>query len=136
MTHAREDELVSAARRVMEQAYAPYSQFRVGAAVLGESGQIYAGANVENASYPVGLCAERSAIAAAVAGGERALLAVAIATETDDPVCPCGMCRQMIREFAEDLPIVLSTRVDERARHTLAALLPHSFSPRDLNPES
>ena len=136
MTHAREDELVEAARRVMERAYAPYSQFRVGAAVLGGTGQIYAGANVENASYPVGLCAERSAIATAVSAGERTLLAVAIATDTDDPVCPCGMCRQMIREFAEDLPIVLSTRADERHRHTLSALLPHSFSPRDLNRDS
>ena len=136
MTHPREDELVEAARSVMERAYAPYSQFRVGAAVLGASGQIYAGANVENASYPVGLCAERSAIATAVAAGERSLLAVAIATETDEPVCPCGMCRQMIREFAEDLPIVLSTRADVRQRHTLSALLPHSFSPQDLNQAS
>lgn len=134
MTPAREDELVAAARRVMEHAYAPYSQFRVGAAVLGGSGKVYGGANVENASYPVGLCAERSAICAAVAGGERELLAVAIVTETEGPVSPCGMCRQMIREFAEDLPIVLSTKVDERSRHTLAELLPHSFSPRDLNP--
>jgi cytidine deaminase len=136
MTHLREDELVEAARRVMERAYAPYSQFRVGAAVLGATGQIYAGANVENASYPVGLCAERSAIATAVSAGERTLLAVAIATDTDEPVCPCGMCRQMIREFAEDLPIVLSTRADERHRHTLSGLLPHSFSPRDLNRDS
>ena len=135
MTHPREDELVEAARSVMEKAYAPYSQFAVGAAVLGATGKIYAGANVESASYPVGLCAERSAIATAVAAGERQLVAVAIATDTEHPVSPCGMCRQMIREFAEDLPIVLSTRTGLRSRHTLAELLPESFSPRDLNPQ-
>jgi cytidine deaminase len=132
MSHPREDELVSAARAALARAYAPYSDFQVGAAVLGESGTIYSGANVENASYPVGICAERVAIGTAVSAGERRIEAVAIVTDTDDPVCPCGMCRQTIREFADDLPIILSTRDDTRHRHTLASLLPQSFSPKDL----
>ncbi len=136
MSREAEDELVEAARSVLANAYAPYSNFRVAAAVRGGSGRVYAGVNVENASYPVGLCAERSAIAAAVAAGENALTCVAIATDTEHPVCPCGMCRQMIREFAEDLPIVLSARGDRRSRHTLAALLPESFSPSDLDSDS
>ena len=101
MSHPREDELVAAARSAHGNAYAPYSQFHVGAAVLASSGVIYAGANVESASYPVGICAERSAIAAAASAGERRIEAVAIVTDTDDPVCPCGMCRQMIRATLE-----------------------------------
>jgi cytidine deaminase len=132
MSHPREDELVAAARAALANAYAPYSDFRVGAAVLGESGTIYGGCNVENASYPVGICAERTAIGTAVSAGERRIEAVAIATETDAPVCPCGMCRQAIREFADDLPIVLATRDDTRHHHTLGSLLPESFSPKDL----
>ena len=133
MSHPREDELVAAARSAHGNAYAPYSQFHVGAAVLASSGVIYAGANVESASYPVGICAERSAIAAAASAGERRIEAVAIVTDTDDPVCPCGMCRQMIREFAEDCPIILSTKTDSRTTHQLADLLPESFSHADLS---
>ena len=132
MSHPREEELLTAARVAHDNASAPYSKFRVGAAVLAASGTIYAGANVENASYPIGICAERSAIAAAASAGERALEAVAIFTDTETPVCPCGMCRQMIREFAQDLPIILASRDDSRRYHTLAALLPESFSGDDL----
>lgn len=121
-------ELIQAALREREMAYAPYSHFAVGAAVRGASGKIYTGANVENASYGASMCAERCAVFAAVNAGERRIEAIAV-TET-----PCGMCRQVLREFAdsEKLQIAVARSVDDYRVFTLAELLPESFGPEDL----
>jgi cytidine deaminase len=126
-------ELIEAARAVRAHAHAPYSRYQVGAAVRAASGKIYVGANVENASYGLALCAERSAVAAAVAAGETKLLAVAVVTSTSPPAAPCGMCRQVLAEFApDDLPIALCNDAGERSDATLGALLPHAFRSGDL----
>ena len=120
--------LIAKALEMKQAAYAPYSHFAVGAAVLGESGRIYGGANVENASYGATVCAERAAIFAAVNAGERQLKAIAV-TET-----PCGVCRQVMREFADPKTfeiIVAKSPVDFRV-FTLEELLPESFGPEAL----
>jgi cytidine deaminase len=106
----------------------------VGAAVRGASGAVYAGCNVENASYPVSLCAERGAIAAAVAAGERALSSVAIVTAQGDPCPPCGMCRQALSEFGPAMDVVLVSHDGREAHHRLDALLPAAFGPGFLGP--
>lgn len=125
--------LRDAAAKAMEQAYAPYSGFRVGAALLATDGAVVAGCNVENASYPAGVCAERVALGAAVAQGHREFLAVAIATEAEEPTPPCGVCRQALVEFAPDLVVLSVTRGGREARWTLAELLPHAFTPHSLD---
>ena len=127
------DALVEAARHVREHAYAPYSRFPVGAA-LSAGGRTFIGANFENASYGVSICAERSAVAAMVAAGERRIDAVAVmAGGEGPPASPCGACRQVLSEFAgTDVPVV-SQHVDgRRAEWTVGALLPAAFS---LDPE-
>lgn len=125
--------LIDAARAVRENAYAPYSQFAVGAAVLDEQGRIHAGCNVENAAYPQGWCAEASALAAMVAAGGRRVLAVAICAEAAEPVTPCGGCRQKLREFAgPDCPVWIADRSGLRASHSMGSLLPHGFGPAQL----
>lgn len=120
------------AMAAMERAYAPYSGFRVGAALLGTDGSVTEGCNVENASYPAGICAERGAIAAAVARGIRSFEQIAIVTEAGDPTPPCGMCRQVLVEFAPHLVIVSATRGGGEARWTLDELLPSAFTPSSL----
>jgi cytidine deaminase len=117
----------------MERAYAPYSKFRVGAALLASDGSITEACNVENASYPVGVCAERAAVAAAVARGNQSFAAVLIATEADDPTPPCGMCRQMLVEFAPHLLVIAATRSGREARWTLDELLPKAFTPLSMD---
>ncbi len=119
------DDLISAAWEVRERAYAPYSHFSVGAALLGEDGVIYRGCNVENLSYGLTVCAERHAVAQAVAAGCRRFQALAVAADTKAPVAPCGACRQVLSEFG-DLPILLATR-HHRAETSLGALLPMAF---------
>lgn len=121
------------AARAMEAAYAPYSGFRVGAALLAADGVIATGCNVENASYPAGVCAERVALGAAVAQGRREFLALAIATEAQEPTPPCGVCRQALVEFAPDLVVLSVTRDGREARWTLQELLPHAFTPHSLD---
>lgn len=116
----------------MDRAYAPYSKFRVGAALLASDGSISEGCNVENAAYPVGICAERGALAAAIARGLRSFEAIAIATEADQPTPPCGMCRQMLEEFSPHLLVVSATRSGGEARWSLDELLPKAFTPRSL----
>ena len=128
--------LLDAAWAAREHAYAPYSGFRVGAALLTTGGAVVAGCNVENAAYPLCTCAERGTLAAAVGQGllrPRGLLALAVVTEAGRLTPPCGACRQVLVEFAEDLPILLANR-REQAVHTLADLLPFAFSSRDFNP--
>ena len=122
------DKLIAAARAVRQNAYAPYSCYRVGAAVQSDDGRIFAGANVENASYPLGLCAERSAVAAAVAAGARRLVAVAVVTASTPPAAPCGMCRQTLAELgADDLRVILENDAGAHDELTLGELLPRAF---------
>ena len=127
-------ELEAAALAAQGFAYAPYSKFHVGAAVLVD-GELYQGTNVENASYPLGVCAERNAIAAAVMAGGQNLEAVAVATDASPPSSPCGACRQVLREFAADperVAVIAINRKGERRQWTLAQLLPDSFSGKEL----
>lgn len=129
-----DDALIAAAIAAMPQAYAPYSNFQVGAAVLDEQGTIHTGVNVENAAYPQGSCAEAGAIAAMIMAGGRAIQSVAVAGRGDVLCTPCGGCRQRLREFASpQTPIVICGEDGERARFTLAELLPMSFGPDNLS---
>lgn len=123
--------LLKAAREARARAYAPYSGFQVGAAVLGASGRIYSGCNVENASYGLSNCAERTAIFSAVAAGERRLDAIAILADTPDVTAPCGACRQVIAEFR--IPRVFLANLAGKCREvTLEELLPGAFSQQDM----
>jgi cytidine deaminase len=117
---------------VMDRAYAPYSGFKVGAALLGCDGSMHDGCNVENAAYPVGLCAERGALASAIAHGSQKFEAVVIATEAEEPTPPCGMCRQMLEEFSPHMLVVSFTRAGGEARWSLDDLLPKAFTPHSL----
>ena len=120
--------LIAAAMKVRERAHAPYSRFPVGAAILADDGQIYVGANVENASYPEGICAETAALAAMVAGGARRALMLALVCDAPRPVPPCGGCRQRLSEFAgPELAIHLATVAGLRQSLTLGGLLPDAF---------
>jgi cytidine deaminase len=123
----------AAAFAVLERAYAPYSHFRVGAALVGRDGSVHVGCNVENAAYPAGFCAERAAVAAAVASGVRRFERIVIATEANEPTPPCGMCRQLLVEFEPSLPIVCVTCSGREAEWTLDALLPRPFTPHALS---
>lgn len=119
--------LVELAERAREHAYAPYSRFRVGAALLTEAGNVYVGCNVENATYGATICAERAAICAMVAGGENKLTAIAVFSDADPPATPCGICRQVLAEFAEDAVVIVAT-ARQRSTLSLANLLPERFA--------
>lgn len=124
-------ELIRRAQAVRRRAYAPYSNYPVGAALLGRSGQIYEGANVENAAYPNTMCAERNAVFRAVSDGERAFDAIAVVTENGG--APCGACRQVLSEFGgEVLVIVADTTGKIHHKTPLHELIPHAFGPQDL----
>lgn len=125
--------LVQAARAARERAYAPYSKFLVGAALLDDHGRLHAGCNIENAAYPQSQCAEASAIAHLVLTGGRRILAAAVVGVAAEPVTPCGGCRQRLREFADDtVPIWIADLQIVRAHYTLGQLLPASFGPAHL----
>lgn len=126
----RETELVAAAVQATTRAYAPYSRFPVGAALRAAGGQVFTGANVENASYGLTICAERVAILSAVAAGHRRFLSVAVAAGTSNPVAPCGACLQVMAEFMPRRSVVLLASRDGKKvrRTTLAQLLPQAFS--------
>ncbi|MBN9439559.1 cytidine deaminase [Bosea sp. (in: a-proteobacteria)] len=127
------DALFAAATAAQARAYAPYSRFRVGAAILADDGAVYPGCNVENAAYPVGACAEAGAISAMVAGGSRAIRAILVVGPGEELVTPCGACRQRIREFAvPETPVLIAGTDGVRARFSLAELLPASFGPANL----
>jgi cytidine deaminase len=130
-------ELFAAAKAAQANAYAPYSRFRVGAALRAPDGAIYSGGNVENASYPEGVCAETSAIAAMVAAGARRIAEICVIGDGEGLCTPCGGCRQRIREFADDRTIIhVAGPEGVRATFRLAALLPESFGPGHLPPIS
>jgi cytidine deaminase len=119
-------DLVAAARKARRRAYAPYSNFHVGAAVLAD-GRIYPGANIENASYPLSVCAERNAVAAAVMAGKTHIEAVAVVADDADPTPPCGGCRQVLHEFGSGMLVVAESDNGRRAEWVLSALLPAAF---------
>lgn len=125
--------LVDAALRAREHAYAPYSRFRVGAAVLAGE-QVFTGCNVENASFGLTICAERAAVSAAIAAGARRLEAVAVAGDAATPTAPCGACRQVLFEFGPTMTIILHGE-HETIVQPLADLLPRAFGPEDLAAE-
>ena len=120
--------LINMARKAQERAYAPYSGFRVGAALQGISGKVYTGCNVENASYGLTMCAERTAVAKAVSEGEQQFKALALVGDGQGFVFPCGACLQVMAEFAPDLVILLSDRKGHVATFSLKELLPHTFA--------
>ena len=127
--------LLHAARAAQARAYAPYSTFHVGAAVLDDRGTIHAGCNVENAAYPQGVCAEAGALSAMVLAGGTRVQALMVVGDGAALVTPCGGCRQKLREFgAPDTPVLVADRAGIRARFTLEQLLPESFGPENLLP--
>lgn len=126
-------ELIALAREARKQAYAPYSRFPVGAALLGRSGRVYTGCNVENAAYPLTTCAERTAVTKAVSEGEQAFKAIAVVTSTG--AAPCGACRQILQEFAGpegNLRIIVADLEGNARTFAMADLLPDSFTPDQL----
>ncbi len=125
--------LFDAAKQARMRAYAPYSRFLVGAAVLSEDGAVHAGCNVENAAYPVGTCAEAGAIAAMIASGARRIAEILIIGDGPELVTPCGACRQRIREFADgSIPVHIADMNGVRRTFSLDSLLPFSFGPDNL----
>ncbi|MBE34366.1 MAG: cytidine deaminase [Opitutaceae bacterium] len=134
VTPSQLKKLKSEARAASRRAYAPYSKFKVGAAILTKSGKIYAGCNVENASYGLCNCAERTAIFSAVAAGEKKpdLQCVVVYTSTPKATAPCGACRQVIYEFGPKARVVFTCRSKDRQDHTITELLPKAFGPVDL----
>lgn len=126
-------ELVQFARKAREKAYVPYSKFKVGAALLSADGQVYTGCNIENAAYGPSNCAERTAIFKAVSEGTREFSALAVIADTDGPVTPCGVCRQVMAEFfAPETPVFLANMQGAITETTLEALLPGAFTSREL----
>ncbi len=121
--------LLEEARRVRENAYAPYSGFKVGAALKTQTGRIFAGCNVENVAYPEGICAEAGAIAAMVAAGENRIAEIVVVADSPEPVTPCGGCRQKLAEFGDgDMPVTMSTLGGATITRALKELLPGAFA--------
>jgi len=130
-TPQQKADLIERARQARGKAYAPYSNYAVGAALLADSGNVYVGVNVENAAYPVGMCAERTALFTAVAQGERTFQAIAVVTE--DGGSPCGSCRQALSEFGLDTLVWIADAQGRlRAETTVGELLPKAFGPANL----
>lgn len=127
------DTLLAAARAAQPNAHAPYSRFKVGAALLDDQGRIHVGVNVENAAYPAGQCAEASAIGALITAGGKRILACAVVGSAAEPCAPCGACRQKLAEFARpDTPILMAGTGEDRLTLSLADLLPYAFGAAQL----
>ena len=122
-----DEELIAAAAAVRLNGYAPYSGFLVGAAVLTDTGKVYVGCNVENASYPLTVCAERTAIGSAVSAGEKRIVRVAVITDTNPPASPCGACRQVIYEMGKDAVVLVASVAGHLHDTTIGELLPEGF---------
>jgi cytidine deaminase len=127
LDETRQQQLLNEARRARERAYAPYSTFPVGAAVLTEAGEIFSGCNIENASLGATICAERVAIFTAVAAGQRRFAALAVIADTPEPVAPCGLCRQVLAEFSPDCVIIMANLAGRQRLVNLQELLPLAF---------
>ena len=125
-----DSQLVDIARAARRRAYAPYSDFAVGAALLTKSGKVFAGVNVENASYGLSMCAERSAVFAAVSAGETEFQAIAVVTKNGGS--PCGACRQVLSEFGLDTRVIIADTMGNQTNWTVGELLPNSFGPEHL----
>ena len=131
-TEITDMELMAKAKEAMAQAYAPYSRFQVGAALLAEDGQVFLGCNVENASYGGTICAERTAVVKAVSEGVRAFRKIAIAASSGEYASPCGICRQVLYEFMPDGTVLLDSEKDGMKSFSVRELLPFGFGPEDL----
>ncbi|NLB73185.1 MAG: cytidine deaminase [Firmicutes bacterium] len=125
-------DLITHAREAREHAYAPYSRFKVGAALLGRSGRVYTGCNVENASYPAGTCAERCAVGKAVSEGEKEFVAIAVIGDSLGPCAPCGICRQVLCEFNPDMRVIMTNLEGDTLALVASELLPGAFTKTDL----
>jgi cytidine deaminase len=130
---ADSDHLVAVAREARERAVAPFSNFKVGAALLAKGGRVYGGCNVENASYGLTICAERVALLKALSEGERVFEMIAVVADTADPTPPCGACRQLLWEYCGDIPVVLANLQTVTGRHQMRELLPLPFDARLLD---
>lgn len=126
------DGLIEKAKQARENAYAPYSEFRVGAALLSKTGKTYSAGNIENASSGADICAERAALAKALSSGEREFEAIAIVSDTSDPLAPCGICRQSLIEFGDDIKVIMANMKGEAAMATSSELLPRAFTAKFL----
>lgn len=130
------EELIEEAKKARDNAYAPYSKFSVGAALLASNGLVYHGCNIENAAYSLCNCAERTALFKALSDGEREFLMLAVVADTVRPVPPCGACRQVISELCpQDMPIILTNLSGKIQQFTVEELLPAAFSAEDLHEE-
>jgi cytidine deaminase len=129
---ADSDHLVAVAREARERAVAPFSNFKVGAALAAKGGRVYGGCNVENASYGLTVCAERVALLKALSEGERVFEMIAVVADTTDPTPPCGACRQLLWEYCGDIPVVLANLQKVTGRHQMRDLLPLPFDARLL----
>ncbi|NLW24103.1 MAG: cytidine deaminase [Clostridia bacterium] len=127
--------LVAEAAKAKENAYVPYSQFRVGAAILTDKGQIFTGCNIENSSFGLTICAERTALFKAVSAGHRKFQALAVSTDTEEITSPCGACRQVLIEFGEDIEIIMANVYGDYQVFTVGELLPLAFNPEKLKEE-
>jgi cytidine deaminase len=132
LTPALQRRLEKSARAAAKKSYSPYSNFPVGAAVLSDTGKIYAGTNVENASFGLCNCAERTAIFSAITAGEHKIRCVVVFTPTETATTPCGACRQVINEFGPDTKVISLCNSKDRIETTLSALLPGAFGPQNL----
>jgi cytidine deaminase len=132
LSKEQEAKLLQAAIEVRENAYAPYSRFKVGAAILADNGEIYTGCDVENASYGLSICAERAAVFHAVLHGCVSFRALAVVADLEEPVLPCGACRQILNEFSPSMWIIMGNLKGKTRRMRVQELLPHAFSPAVL----
>jgi cytidine deaminase len=126
------EQLIELALQARQKAYAPYSNFKVGAALLASNGKIFTGCNIENATYGLTVCAERVALWKAISEGEREFVRIAVASESAAPASPCGACRQLLWEFCGDIEVILATPSGFRESHRLASLYPKPFDERSL----
>lgn len=127
-----DDKLIQLAREVAAKAHAPYSGFKVGAALCTKDGRVFKGCNVESSSFGATVCAERAALCMAVANGRKSFDSIAIYTDTDDPTPPCGICRQFLMDFSPDMRVICASKTGKVICMTLSELLPNAFLPDQL----